>query len=267
MKYIGNLHKMETLVNKDFAEYYLKLSGDKIKVNDLIEKTLTIFWNGNISCIKCGNSTIKSFGQGHCYPCFASIPETAPCIMRPELCEAHIGKARDLEWSKNNCLTTHVVYLALSSGVKVGVTRGTQVPTRWIDQGAIRAIKFAETPNRHLAGLVEVDLKKHFSDKTSWQKMLKNDIDFSINLFSEKEKAIKLLRSDMAKYISKNNDVFEVKYPVNTYPTKVKSINLDKIKTYTGKLVGIKGQYLIFDDNSVINIRKYGGYEIELEIQ
>jgi len=264
MKYTGNLHKMETFINKGLVEYSLTLLEDKIEMNKLLEKDLTIHWHNKISCVKCGNNTIKSFGQGFCYPCFASVPETAPCILRPELCEAHLGQARDMEWSKNNCLTTHVVYLALSSGVKVGVTRGTQVPTRWIDQGAVRAIKFAETPNRHLAGLLEIDLKKYMSDKTSWQKMLKNQVDYNTNLNEEKEKAKNLLRSDLSKYIIEDKEIFEINYPVNKYPEKVKSINLEKENIFTGKLKGIKGQYLIFEGGFVINIRKYGGYSVSL---
>ncbi len=264
MKYEGNFIKMSTNLNEGLVEYTLILSGDKIKMNTIIGNNLTIHWHDEINCVKCGNKTIKSFAQGYCYPCFAVVPETAPCILRPELCEAQLGIARDLEWSEKNCLTTHVVYLALSSGVKVGVTRGTQVPTRWIDQGAVKAIKFAETPNRHLAGLIEIDLKKHMSDKTSWQKMLKNQVDYSIDLKEEKDKVVGLLRSDLAKYIIEDKDVLEIKYPVNKYPEKVKSINLEKVQSYTGKLVGIKGQYLIFDEGSVINIRKYNGYKVSL---
>jgi len=264
MKYNGYLFKMQSSVNKQLVEYSLVLSEDKIKMNKIIGKSLTIEWQNEIKCIKCGNVTIKSFGQGHCFPCFTSIPETAPCILRPELCEAHLGNARDLEWSKKNCLTTHVVYLALSSGLKVGVTRGTQVPTRWVDQGAIKAIKLAETPNRHLAGLIEVDLKKYMSDKTSWQKMLKNDVNLEINLLQEKIKAKKLLRSDLLEYVTEENKIWKFNYPVNIYPIKVKSINLEKENKFTGKLAGIKGQYLIFENGSVINIRKYNGYKVSL---
>lgn len=264
MEYFGSFLKMQNSINEGVVNYAMHLSDNVINVNELIGKTITIDWKNEIECIKCGNPTIKSFGQGYCFPCFASIPETAPCILRPELCEAHLGIARDLEWSKQNCLITHVVYLALSSGLKVGVTRASQVPTRWIDQGAIKAIKFAETPNRHLAGLIEIDLKKYMSDKTSWQKMLKNEVNFNVNLQEEKHKTKKLLRSDLAKYITEDNNIFEFNYPVKKYPTKVKSINLEKEKIFTGKLVGIKGQYLIFESGHVINIRKYNGYKVSL---
>lgn len=266
MKYSGIFRKMTTKLNDCFVSYKLILSEDEVNANKLIGKKITINWENEITCVKCGNKTIKSFAQGYCFPCFASAPETAPCILKPELCEAHLGIARDLEWSNKNCLAPHIVYLALSDKLKVGVTRLTQIPTRWIDQGAIKAIKFAEVPNRHLAGLIEVNLKQHISDRTSWQKMLKNEVSFDIDLLSEKSKAKQLLRSDLSEYYTNDNYITEIKYPVNKYPEKVKSINLEKIKTFSGKLSGIKGQYFIFDDGHVINIRKYGGYNISLLI-
>ncbi len=264
MKIEVNLLKMRTELNVS-VDYYLSLKNKELHVNELIGSKISLKWTGQIHCIKCGNKTSKSFAQGYCYPCFVSAPETAPCILQPELCEAHLGIARDSEWSKQNCLTDHYVYLALSSGVKVGVTRATQIPTRWMDQGAVRAVKFAKTPNRHLAGLIETDLKKYMSDKTSWQKMLKNDIDFSTDLLFEKEKTIGLLRSDLSKYVTDDKEIYQINYPVTAYPEKIKSINLEKTPEFSGKLIGIKGQYLIFDGGFVINNRKYGGYKIMFE--
>ncbi len=264
MKTEVNLLKMRTELSSPVS-YFLVLKNEELFVNHLIGQTISLKWSGEINCVKCGNKTNKSFAQGYCYPCFVSAPETAPCILQPELCEAHLGIARDMEWSEKNCLTNHYVYLALSSGVKVGVTRASQVPTRWMDQGAVKAIKLAKTPNRHLAGLIEKDLKKYMSDKTSWQKMLKNDIDFGADLISEKEKASGLLRSDLNQYITDDKVIFEIKYPVNSYPVKIKSINFEKTPEFSGTLIGIKGQYLIFEGGFVINVRKYGGYKIILE--
>jgi len=264
MKAEVNLLKMRTELNTS-VDYFLSLKNEELHVNDLLNRPVSLKWTGQIHCIKCGNKTKKSFAQGYCYPCFISAPETAPCIIQPEQCEAHLGKARDMNWSKKNCLADHYVYLALSSGVKVGVTRATQIPIRWADQGAVKALKFAKTPNRHLAGLIEKDLKNYFSDKTSWQKMLKNDIDFNANLISEKAKAKDLLRSDLSKYITDDDELYTLNYPVKTYPKKIKSINLEKTPEFSGKLIGIKGQYLIFEGGFVINIRKYGGYLIEIE--
>ena len=264
MKTEVNLLKMRAELSSP-VNYFLSLKNEELFVNNLIDQKISLKWSGEINCVKCGNKTNKSFAQGYCYPCFVSAPETAPCILQPELCEAHLGIARDIEWSEKNCLTDHYVYLAVSSGVKVGVTRASQVPTRWIDQGAVKAIKFAKTPNRHLAGLIEKDLKKYMSDKTSWQKMLKNDIDFNADLISEKGKASELLRSDLNQYITDDKEIYEITYPVKSYPVKIKSINLEKTPDFSGILTGIKGQYLIFEGGFVINIRKYGGYKVILE--
>ncbi len=265
MKISGTINKMH--VKYTFPiEYELPIGKEFINVNNLIGKEITISYSDEIFCRSCGNPTVKSFAQGYCYPCFISIPETSPCILHPELCEAHLGIWRDEKWSEENCLTDQYVYLAVSSGLKVGVTRATQIPTRWIDQGASSAIIFAKVPNRYLAGIIEVELKKYISDRTSWQKMLKNQIANDIDLLQEKKKYADLLPEKLKKYISNNNEISNFEYPVKKYPAKVKSINLDKDKIFTGMLIGIKGQYLIFENNRVINIRKYGGYFIELDI-
>lgn len=263
MKKIGNLLKMRTQL-KNPVEYFLSLSGEEIFVNELIGRKIRLKWVEKINCISCGNNTNKSFAQGFCYPCFISVPEAAPCILRPELCEAQNGIARDIEWSEKNCLTDHYVYLSLTSGVKVGVTRASQIPTRWIDQGAVKAIRLAKTPNRYTAGLIETDLKKHMADKTSWQRMLKNEVNFDIDLKNEKYRVKELMKEDKIDYFDSDDLITEINYPVEKYPSKVKSINLEKIQQFEKTLKGIKGQYLIFDDESVINIRKYNGYKVKL---
>lgn len=258
------LLKMRTELN-DSVNYFLSGLNEEIFMNDLTGKEFEIEWQEKIECINCGNNTKKSFAQGYCYPCFISVPETAPCILRPELCEAQNGIARDMEWSKKNCLTDHYVYLALTSGLKVGVTRSNQIPTRWMDQGAIKAVKLAKTPNRYTAGMIETQLKKYISDRTSWQKMLKNEVETDIDLLKKKKEIGELIDPEYQKYIEADNTVFEIYYPVIKYPQKVKSINLEKLIRFKGILTGIKGQYLIFEDGNVINIRKYGGYIVNIK--
>lgn len=258
----GNLRKMRTTLD-DPIQYYLSLS-EELCINDFVGKEITLTWSGRINCTNCGKVTKKSFGQGFCYPCFISSPNAAECILRPELCRAHLGEGRDPEWEEKHHNQPHVVYLAASSAVKVGVTRAEQIPTRWIDQGATAAIRLAEVPNRYEAGRIEVSLKEFFTDKTSWQRMLKNEIDESIDLEEEKWSLEDQLPQDIIAYFSENDEIIELNYPVIEFPEKVKSIGFDKVPTIQGKLMGIKGQYLIFEGGLVLNIRKHTGYYVEI---
>ena len=258
----GNLKKMSVSLG-DTVQYELDLI-EKVRMNDLIGAQISLNWTGQIVCTCCGKVTKKSFGDGFCYNCFISAPEAAECTLRPELCRAHLGQGRDPEWERRNHDQPHIVYLAASDIVKVGVTRITQVPTRWIDQGASAAIRLAQTPNRYEAGVLEVALKEFFSDKTNWQRMLKNEIDPSIDLVEEKWGLHDQLPSDLTQYFSEDDEVITLNYPVIAYPNKVSSLSFDKTPVVNGKLTGIKGQYLIFDGGQVINIRKHTGYTIEL---
>jgi len=265
MRYNGTLLKMESGLENP-VEYELPIGNELVFMNSLIGKYIVFNWEKEIYCIACGRKTNKSFAQGFCYPCFLSAPETSECILRPELCQAHEGIARDMDWAENHCLQDHFVYLAISSGVKVGVTRSGQIPTRWIDQGAWQAIRLAQTPNRYTAGLIEVVLKQHISDRTQWQRMLKNQLIKGIDLKEKKKEMIAHLAPELQNYESEDNEITEITYPVTEYPEKVKSLSFDKLEEITGRLWGIKGQYLIFDDGTVLNMRKHTGYLVELEV-
>ena len=246
-------------------QYELPLGEELIPLNPLLGREIRLTFEGNIYCVACGVKTKKSYNQGFCYPCFISHPACAPCVIRPELCEAHKGIARDMDWAREHCLKDHYVYLSLTSNVKVGVTRKVQIPYRWIDQGAVQAIKLARTPNRYLAGVLEVRLKKFFADRTDWRKMLRNDYPTELKLPEEKKKAIEALTESQREYVLKERKVTRLQYPVEAYPEKVKSVGFDKVPKIQGKLVGIKGQYLIFENNEVLNIRKHAGYEISFQ--
>lgn len=249
------------------VEYFIPADSETIKVNDLIGKKIKVQFEGEIECTKCGRPTKKSFGQGFCFPCFRDAPENAECIVRPELCRGHLGEGRDPEWEEKYHNQPHTVYLALTDVVKVGVTRGGNELTRWIDQGAWKAIKLAEVPYRQLAGEIEVELKANFKDKTNWQRMLKGASDESVDLLEEKEEAARLLPEPLQEYISDDDDIYEFDYPVNVYPEKVKSINIDKERGFEEVLKGIRGQYLIFESDKVINLRKYSGYIWNLDVE
>lgn len=259
MEYEGNIRKMITELNAP-VKYTLPIGDEQIDMNALIGKEIAMRFDGQINCVSCGKKTKTSFSQGFCYNCLQTAPEASESIIRPELSKAHLGIARDMEWAEKHDLIDHFVYLAVSSALKVGVTRGHQIPTRWIDQGASYAIKIAKTPNRHIAGVIEVFLKDHFTDKTNWRAMLKNEVLKDFDLAAEKERIANLLPLELQKYMEPENEVTEINYPVEQFPVKIKSVGFDKLPEITGKLAGIKGQYLIFDDSRVLNIRKHNGY-------
>ncbi len=264
MKGSGQLRKMKANIGIDTIDYQLVLGEDRIPLNEHIGKGIRFSFLNEIRCVDCGKVTKKSFGEGFCYNCFTDSANNSPCIIRPELCEGHLGKGRDVEWEKAHHVQEHCVYLALSSEVKVGVTRSTQVPTRWIDQGASAAIILARVPYRQLAGVIEVALKEYLTDKTSWQKMLKNEVG-DYDLVEHKWRMAVLLPRDLQDYVDDGEDIIQLNYPVLEYPTKVGSMGFEKTPQIEGVLKGIKGQYLLFDHNRVMNVRSHSGYVVDFE--
>ncbi|ULC59368.1 DUF2797 domain-containing protein [Flaviramulus sp. BrNp1-15] len=263
MNYQGVLTKMETEFSQPI-QYYLVFESDFINMNQLLDKNITIQFI-KYQCLNCGLDK-PIYRQGFCKSCFFDIPQAADWIMRPELSTAHLDKEdRDLEYEKKVQLQPHIVYLANSSNVKVGVTRKSQVPTRWIDQGAHEAIEIVEVPNRYLAGITEVALKDYVSDKTNWRTMLKNEI-VDENLVEWRERLKQYIPDEAKDYYIENNTETNLDFPVHKYPIKPKSLNIIKQQSYTGKLVGIKGQYLIFEDETVFNIRANEGLVVNLNI-
>ena len=263
MQYQGVLKKMIT-ENSHIVQYYLDLGSDFINMNQLLNRNLEIAFV-RYRCMNC-HIEKEIYRQGFCKNCFFDIPSAGDWIMRPELSKAHLGEEdRDLAYEKSVQLQPHIVYLANSSNVKVGVTRKQQVPTRWIDQGAHEAIEIVEVPNRYLAGITEVALKAHVADKTNWRKMLKNDIE-EVDLKSWQHKLKAFIPEEAQEYFIENNSLTQINFPVHQYPETPKSLNIAKEKSYTGKLVGIKGQYLIFEDQKVFNIRSNEGIVVRLTI-
>lgn len=263
MNFQGVLQKMPTEYASPI-QYYLLFEGDFLHVNQVLDKSMELRFVG-FQCLNCGENR-PIYRQGFCRQCFFDIPSAGDWIMRPELSKAHLGEEdRDLEYEKKVQLQPHIVYLANSSSIKVGVTRKSQVPTRWIDQGAHEAITLAEVPNRYLAGITEVALKDHLSDKTNWRKMLTNTVkDEDLKAWREKLEAF--IPEEAASYFISTGDEFHIDFPVLKYPSKVKSLNLAKTPVYSGILKGIKGQYLIFEDETVFNIRGNEGTVVAITI-
>lgn len=261
MQYQGVLKKMKT-ENLDEIQYYLDMQSDFLHMNQLLNSTMSIIFL-KYECLQC-HLEKPIYRQGFCKSCFFDSPSAGDWIMRPELSTAHLDiEDRDLAYEKSVQLQPHIVYLANSSNVKVGVTRKQQITTRWIDQGAHEAIEIVEVPNRYLAGITEVALKNHVSDKTNWRKMLQNDRKDE-DLVSWRDQLKKYIPNEVLPYFIENNQETQIHFPVLKYPEKPKSLSLEKEKTFTGKLMGIKGQYLIFDDETVFNIRGNEGLVIEI---
>jgi hypothetical protein len=253
------------------VQYDLSLGDERIPLNPLIGKSIKLTYIGNIFCVHCNRAIKKSFNQGYCYPCFISLAQCDMCIMKPETCHYEAGTCREPAWGDAFCFQPHIVYLANSSGVKVGITRQTQIPTRWIDQGAVQALPIFEVQSRYISGLIEIVIAKHVSDKTSWQQMLKNNVE-PIDLVAKRDELVGECKQELAEISQRFGEqaikflteepVVDIYFPVDFYPVKVSSFNFDKNPEVSGVLHGIKGQYLLLD-TGVINIRKFTGYEVD----
>lgn len=265
-----HLRKMK-VVHKNPVEYYLQLGDSEILLNQFIGKRIQWRYTGNIHCIQCQRKTKNSFQQGYCYPCMQRLAECGFCVIHPEKCRVMHDECRADDWAHQQCRQAHVIYLANSSGLKVGITRVTQAPTRWIDQGAAQALPLMQTSNRYQSGIIEVGLKQFLNDKTNWRKMLKNPAQ-PLDLIQERhslvEKTQKFLQdlilpfADEVQWLPPTTAEFH--YPVEIYPPKPVSLSLDKSPLLEGTLWGIKGQYLILD-TGVFNVRKFAGYEVQAQ--
>jgi hypothetical protein len=267
--YTGGIRKLKSRL-ADPIQYALPIGEVELSLNDYLGKTLTLTFAGDIYCVYCQRKIKKSYNQGYCFPCAQTLAQCDFCIIKPEKCHFHLGTCREPEWGKAHCFIPHIVYLANTSGLKVGITRETQIPTRWIDQGAVQALPIFRVKNRYHSGLVEVAMKKWVADKTDWRKMLKGQGE-NLSLCEkrdellEKVECVDTFNEDLSVEVLENQQVVSIQYPVLAYPQKITAFNIEKTPTISGTLLGIKGQYLIFD-NGVINIRNLTGYVISISM-
>ncbi len=268
----GTLRKMRTQPGPPVA-YRLPVGEQEVAVNALLGKTVRLRFSGEIHCVACGRRTKKSFNQGYCYPCFQRLAQCDLCIVKPERCHYAQGTCREPEWGEAHCMQPHYVYLANSSDLKVGITRGSQIPTRWMDQGAVQALPIMRVQSRYQAGLLEVIFKRHIADRTNWQRMLKGEPE-RLDLAAKRDELLGRCQAELhahkqavgegALTLLEEPASHSFTYPVLEYPTKVRARNFEKTPEITGRLLGIKGQYLMFD-SGVLNVRKFGGYEVQFE--
>lgn len=269
----GDLRKMESHLQIPVS-YVLPVGQQKLPLNEWLGSNLSIAFSGKIHCMFCGNQTKKSFNQGYCYRCMIKLARCDSCMVRPELCHFHKGTCREEDWGKANCFQDHFVYLSHTSDVKVGITRGSQVPTRWIDQGAVSALPIIRVRNRLQSGKVEVALKDFLKDRTNWRAMLK-DVSADVDLEQRRQELSPQIEQVLADLRPQFDDETlhylaqekqrHITYPVLQYPSKVIALNLDKTPHIEDTLLGIKGQYLILD-SGVLNVRKFAGYHVRVSV-
>ena len=269
----GQLQKMVGRLDSPVT-YELPIGDERLPLNPLLGKTLRLEYTGNIFCIHCGRRTSKSFNQGFCYPCFQTLAQCDSCIIAPEKCHYDAGTCREPEWAQDHCMQDHIVYLANSSGLKVGITRASQVPVRWIDQGAVQALPVLRVRTRQQSGFAEHVIRQHTTDRTNWRAMLRGDVE-DIDLHAESTTLLKECESEIADLqqqfgfhaisVLNGMEVVNIRYPVLEHPQTLSSFNLDKDAVVEGMLLGIKGQYLILDCG-VINIRRFTAYEVKVTI-
>ena len=270
----GSLRKMQARLEAP-VNYKIPIGDSAVAISASVGKTIRLHYTGTINCVHCAKAINKSFNQGYCYGCFQKLAQCDICIMQPEKCHYDQGTCREPSWGEQFCQQDHIIYLANSSGVKVGITRATQVPTRWIDQGAIQALPIMRVRSRLQSGTLEVMFKKYVADKTNWRTMLKGNVD-AIDLEQERQRLLALCKTEIDEMVAhfgpfaisiiNGVSVIDIDYPVRNYPQKVVSLNFDKQATVEGVLEGIKGQYLILD-TGVINLRKFSGYNIQLSLE
>ena len=256
--------------------YELPIGESAVDVNALIGREIALSFSNDIHCVHCNRKTKKSFNQGYCYPCLISLAQCDSCIIKPEKCHYHEGTCREPEWGEAHCFNEHFVYLANTGNVKVGITRQVSdtISPRWMDQGATQATVMLRVPDRLTSGLVETLCKKHIGDKTNWRTMLKGKPE-DVNLIDVKHELMEKISAELAEIQQEKglqavseveSKVHHINFPVETYPDKIKSINLDKTPDFSGVLQGIKGQYWMLDGDRVINIRKFAGYNVTLQL-
>lgn len=245
-------------------QYFLPIGETSLPLNEGLGKKISLRFLGKIHCLYCKQVTKKSYSQGYCFPCSQRLARCDFCIVRPEKCHYRLGTCREPDWALSHCFIPHIIYLANTSDLKVGITRQTQLPNRWIDQGATQALPIIKVKDRYQSGLIEVKLKKSMNDKTNWRKMLMGQSE-PIDLLEKKNQLLMALSLEEGMELILDHKITNLHYPILEYPKKVIALNFEKTPEIEGKLLGIKGQYLILD-NGVLNIRNLSGFNISVGI-
>jgi hypothetical protein len=261
--------RMMQIVPARPVEYTLQLDGDPIPLSDLLGRRLSIRFDGKITCQNCGSLTRKSYGDGYCYRCFTTLARCDLCVVSPDRCHYAAGTCREPAWGESFCMQPHLVYLANSAGAKVGITKPENLPWRWLDQGATQAAVIMRTQSRFQAGCVEAALARYVSDRTDWRELIGRDAaeidlpELAARLRRDAAKELELLESRFAGALSWSAEAVpeRFEYPVMAYASPANGLSLTAGGEIVGTLLGIKGQYLMFD-SGVFNVRRHTSYHV-----
>jgi hypothetical protein len=258
--YIKNIH----YINTNPIKYYLELNNNFLFLNTLMNKKIFIYYIHN-RCIKCKKKN-SIYKNGYCYTCFLNHPKNYIGIIKPERCTSHLNiENKNIFFEKQIELQNHIVYLSITSQIKIGVTREKTFYHRMIEQGASKAIQIAKTPNRYYAGSIEVHMKKYIPDKTNYKIMLTKNNEEIYDLINYKF----YLKNKFSKklinfFLEHKNNIYHFFYPIIKYPITIKNINLYNENLLNKRLIGLKGNYLIFDNGVVLNIKNHIGYYVNI---
>lgn len=273
------IEKMTNVYQNNKVTYFLKENMDIVPGMHIMLKH-----TGRYQCVSC-KKILKKIYSGFCYVCLTQKAMADTCVMAPNRCHYLKGTCREPKWGENFCFKPHFIYLAYTDKFKVGLTRQTHIPYRWMDQGATIAAILSKVTSRYQAGMIEKSLMEILSDKSHWQNMLKSGNsrpskeDF-LNKWLEVQDWLKkkiqahpdlIVETSSELHISKEieilnaPEIFEMDYPLDFIPEKIKSVSLEKEPIVSDEIIGIKGQYLIFRDR-VLNVRSHEGAIVSLQL-
>ncbi len=249
----------------DTVSYTLQLDDENaasIALNSVISDGLEIRFLGRISCRFCKSITPKSYGDGYCYRCFMRLARCDLCVVSPDRCHYQQGTCREPQWGESFCMQPHIVYLANSSGPKVGITRNGYQIGRWLDQGACQAVPILAAATRQNAGLAEASLAKYLPDRTDWRRLVREDSE-PVDLLVLRDKLRRTVSGLPQGITWLDEQPLSFNFPVARYSHRVGRLRLDHTPVVSGNLLGIKGQFLLFE-HGVFNVRQHTSYHVRV---
>ena len=252
----------------DPASYTLCVDTEPAKtlpLNAVLGRGVEIRFLDRITCRYCASVTKKSYGEGYCYPCFKHLARCDLCVVSPDRCHYHLGTCREPTWGESFCMQPHRVYLANTTGPKVGITRAGHELVRWIDQGASQGLLMCAARTRRLAGLVEVSFAEHITDRTDWRRLVSRDTA-PVDLMGLREE-LKSKLGPLPEGVSwlQGQAPITLRYPMRRYGGKIRRLLLNKEPVVRGNLLGVKGQFLLFD-HGVFNVRQHTSYHVRVTV-